>query len=47
MALYLYLHKIGYTGYLDTLDPKKSKQQRFYGYIIVAFSLGLLGLSIE
>jgi|GEM_PF-4845826 len=29
------------------MDQKKSKQNRFYGYIILAFSLGLLGLSIE
>lgn len=47
MILYLYLHKVGYTAYLETKDPKKSKQERFYSYIIVAFSLGLLGLSIE
>jgi len=47
MILYLYLHKIGYKAYLETKDQKKSKQERFYSYIIVAFSLGLFGLSIE
>jgi len=47
MVLYLYLHKVWYTAYLETKDIKKSKQERFYSYIILAFSLGLLGLSIE
>jgi len=47
IALYLYLHKIGVEWYKEAIDPKKSKQDRFYGYIILAFSLGLLGLSIE
>lgn len=47
MLLYLYLHKIWYLWYQIAINEKNSKQERFNAYIILAFSLWLLGLSIE
>ena len=47
LSLYLYLHFIGYKAYQNAIDPKKTKQDRYYGYIVLAFSLGMLGISLE
>lgn len=45
--LYLYLHKIWYIAYYEAINSKNIKKNRFYAYLVLAFSLWLLGLSIE
>lgn len=47
MFLYLYLHYIGYAAYRREQEEKVIKKTRRFGKLIFAFSLGLLGLSIE
>ncbi|MFA7717138.1 MAG: O-antigen ligase family protein [Candidatus Absconditabacterales bacterium] len=49
MYLYLFLHRIGYKAYKDEKEQPTQmvKQTRNYGLILFAFSLGILGLSVE
>lgn len=45
--LYLYLHRIWYLSYQQTKDPKITKKDRFHWLLVLAFSLGILWLSLE
>lgn len=47
MLLYCYLMKIGYSAYHESIDPTNVKKNRFYWAIVFAFSLGLVGISIQ
>ena len=47
MFLYLYLHYIGYVAYRREQQEKIIKKTRRFGKLVFAFSLWLLGLSIE
>ena len=49
LYLYVYLHLIGYQAYRKEkeLEHKQHKQTKNYGILVFAFSLGILGLSIE
>ncbi len=49
MLLYGYLHWIGYKSYEEDKDKKNKiiKKTKLYGVMVFAFSLWLLGLSIE
>jgi O-antigen ligase len=47
ILLYLYLHRIGYGALKTATQTENTKKNRFYGYIIFAFSLGMVGISIE
>ena len=49
LYLYWFLHWIGYKAYMDEKNEKHKiiKKTRQYGILVFAFSLGVLGLSIE
>lgn len=49
LYLYRFLHWIGYKAYMDEKSEKHKiiKKTRQYGILVFAFSLGVLGLSIE
>ncbi|HKL44469.1 MAG TPA: O-antigen ligase family protein [Candidatus Absconditabacterales bacterium] len=47
MFLYVYLHLIGFWAWKDSRMVKQTKDMRKLSLIMIAFSLGLFGLSIE
>jgi hypothetical protein len=49
MYLYLFLHRIGYKAYRDEKEDSTTKvrHNKEYSLILFAFSLGILGLSVE
>jgi len=47
MYLYLWLQILGYRSYRKLQHDKLTKEQRYRSRVIIAFAIGLLGLSIE